>query len=659
MKISPSFSPDFSILPASARDHFRMYADIIGYIPIGLYALHLENPDDIRSFKIILGNAAIEKTIGVKPELLVGKYFIDISPETFETGRVEDFRQIILSGQSRELGVSYHPGNALLPENYYNVSAFPLPGNCIGVVLENVTERIRTENKIKEANTFLNSILENIPDMIFVKDAQELRFLRFNKAGEALLGYSRDELIGKNDDDFFPKKEADFFKEKDRQVLKDGKLLEIHEEPIHTRHHGVRWLHTKKIPVRDEKGNPLFLLGISTDITERKKEEEQLYEYKKFFDLSFDMVCIANTDGYFKIISPSFSQTLGYANQELLSKQFIEFVHPDDVPATLAEIEKLKSGAITIDFLNRYRCKDGMYRFLQWVSTPDPKTGEIFAIARDVTEAKLAEEKIITLNKELARAKDELEMKVLKRTAELRETNEGLKLILDKLGRSNQRLEEFAYMSSHNLRAPLANLTSLVAMYSQENEDNIIFDKIQITVNQLNAIVSDLTGLVALDKPVDDKKTIRFEELLDSLKTIIESQIKTCDAKIIADFSTCESITYPYSHLQSILINLLTNAIKYRSSNRSPVIKLKTERAGEYVKLLVSDNGMGIEEKHHDKIFKAFKRLNNEMDGKGLGLYIIKRQLESLGGTIELKSAPGEGSEFTVMLKDNPEIQLA
>ena len=110
--------------------------------------------------------------------------------------------------------------------------------------------------------------------MIFVKDAKDLRFVRFNKAGEELLGLKRAELLGKNDYDFFPKDQADFFTQKDRQTLSKKKLEDISEEPITTKYKGKRILHTRKIPILDEKGNAKYLLGISEDITEMKEAEE-------------------------------------------------------------------------------------------------------------------------------------------------------------------------------------------------------------------------------------------------------------------------------------------------------------------------------------------------------------------------------------------------
>lgn len=134
--------------------------------------------------------------------------------------------------------------------------------------------RMRAEESLERRDRFLESVIDNVPDMIFVKDARDLRFVRFNRAGEEMLGFRREELLGKNDHDLFPKEEADFFTANDLEVLRGGTLRDIPSEPIHTRHKGLRWLHTKKIPITDEKGQPLYLLGISEDITERKQAEE-------------------------------------------------------------------------------------------------------------------------------------------------------------------------------------------------------------------------------------------------------------------------------------------------------------------------------------------------------------------------------------------------
>jgi PAS domain S-box-containing protein len=134
----------------------------------------------------------------------------------------------------------------------------------------------RAVAELQRSEMFLESVVENIPDVVFVKDAEHLRFVRFNRAGEELHGRSRTELIGKSDHDFFPPEQADFFTLKDREALKSGRVLDIPEEPLDTPSYGQRILHTKKIPIFDKEGRPAYLLGISEDITERKQAEDAL-----------------------------------------------------------------------------------------------------------------------------------------------------------------------------------------------------------------------------------------------------------------------------------------------------------------------------------------------------------------------------------------------
>ena len=138
-----------------------------------------------------------------------------------------------------------------------------------------IAERQRAEEELRRTNASLDSIIENIPNMLFLKDARDLRFVRFNRAGEELLGLSKADLIGKNDRDLFPGEQADFFAQKDREVLQGKVVLDIPEEPLQTRQKGTRILHTRKVPVLDATGKPEYLLGISEDITDRKQAESE------------------------------------------------------------------------------------------------------------------------------------------------------------------------------------------------------------------------------------------------------------------------------------------------------------------------------------------------------------------------------------------------
>ncbi|HEY5920543.1 MAG TPA: PAS domain-containing protein, partial [Kofleriaceae bacterium] len=143
-----------------------------------------------------------------------------------------------------------------------------------------LVKKLESGQTLRETTRFLDAIIENIPDMVFVKEADKLSFVRFNRAGEDLLGVERAALLGKNDYDFFPKQEADFFTQKDRETLANKQLVEIPEESIQTSS-GPRWLHTKKVPLLDENGVPRHLLGISHDITERKRADAKLHAAKE------------------------------------------------------------------------------------------------------------------------------------------------------------------------------------------------------------------------------------------------------------------------------------------------------------------------------------------------------------------------------------------
>ena len=185
---------------------------------------------------------------------------------------------------------------------------------------QNLEERVRERTAdLEKSNAFLDAIIENIPNMIFLKDAKDLRFVRFNAAGESLLGYPRTDLLGKNDYDFFPKDQADFFTAKDREVLKNGILKDIPEESIQTKLNGERWLHTKKIPINDADGKPQYLLGISEDITEAKRKEAQISAIHEALEKTA-LVSMTDAQGDIVYANDRFTEISGYSRDELVGR---------------------------------------------------------------------------------------------------------------------------------------------------------------------------------------------------------------------------------------------------------------------------------------------------------------------------------------------------
>ncbi|HXP52818.1 MAG TPA: PAS domain S-box protein [Bacteroidia bacterium] len=162
-------------------------------------------------------------------------------------------------------------------------------------ITRDLTSRKKIEEEIKRSNDFLDSVLENIPNMVFVKDARELKFVRLNKAGEELLGFSRKDLLGKNNFDLFPKEQAEQFTVKDMEVLKGDKVVDVSEEQIDTKN-GQRWLHTRKIPIKDSSGKPLYLVGISDDITDKREFDEHVKQLNRELTRSVNELELANKE---------------------------------------------------------------------------------------------------------------------------------------------------------------------------------------------------------------------------------------------------------------------------------------------------------------------------------------------------------------------------
>lgn len=210
-----------------------------------------------------------------------------------------------------------------------------------------LAEQARSREALQASNEFLDSVVENIPNMIFVKDAKELRFVKFNKAGEELLGYRREDLYGKNDYDFFPPSEAEFSTSKDREVLNSQRLLDIPDETIETHDKGRRFLHTKKIPLMNAQGEPEFLLGISEDITEQKRAAA---EWGAAMDASEDVIYLLDLERRVVRANKAFYAMTSSTPEIALGRHIVELVHPGGekipCPVCLAQVEKRDSHLI-------------------------------------------------------------------------------------------------------------------------------------------------------------------------------------------------------------------------------------------------------------------------------------------------------------------------
>lgn len=239
-----------------------------------------------------------------------------------------------------------------------------------------------SQKQLLENKQLLQSIVDNTSNPIFIKKLNG-EYLLINKEYESLFHLSSDKIIGKTDLDFLAPKVAEASRNSDMEVVKV--LKELKTEEIIEQADGVHTYLAVKFPLYDSTGRIYAIGGISTDITERKKMEESFTASEQFFKMSTEMMIIASLDKFIKV-NPATTKILGYSEEELLSQPFLNFVYTEDKGNTKQEVGKLKTGAVTQQFKNRYICKDGSIKWLQWSTFPELSTGLLYAVASDVTQ---------------------------------------------------------------------------------------------------------------------------------------------------------------------------------------------------------------------------------------------------------------------------------
>jgi light-regulated signal transduction histidine kinase (bacteriophytochrome) len=223
------------------------------------------------------------------------------------------------------------------------------------------------------------------------------------------------------------------------------------------------------------------------------------------------------------------------------------------------------------------------------------------------------------------------------------------------LNDQNKRLQNFAYIVSHNLRSHTGNLRFMVNLFEEsesEDEKTEVFAHIRSISNSLTTTIEHLNEIVKIHTEIDkETQLIEFETVFKTVLGALKGSVESNNAKIDYDFSKAPVINYIPAYLESIIQNLLTNSLKYRHPDRRPEIFCRTVKDHNHIYMTFEDNGIGIDmERYGDKIFGMYKTFHQNPDAKGIGLFITRNQIESMGGTIKVDSTVNVGTKFTIRL---------
>lgn len=399
-----------------------------------------------------------------------------------------------------------------------------------------------------------------------------------------------------------------------------------------------RYILSKGIVIqRSLQGKPERIIGINSDLTTQIQTQEKLIETQQrfhhaFFNSGIGMAIIS-PNGAWIDVNDAICKITGYCRTELLQLTFQDITHPDDLARDVHGSTALLSGSIEVHSMEkRYIHKQG---HTIWVN-----------LNATVVRNKIGEPQFF-----VSHIEDITSLKAAQQSLE----RQNLRLIssAEHLTRKNKQLAEFSQIVSHNLRAPVSNISSLLQHYKDAETAKEKEELVELLTQSSGALLHTLNELTEVIKVQQDKhiqkEELTFEQVFEKVKQMHAAQIANGKASVKHDFSAAPVISYPSIYLESILMNLLNNALKYASPERTPVITARTFWKKGNLLLEFSDNGLGINlDKHSGNIFKLYKTFHKHPDAKGLGLYMTKNQVEAMGGKIFVESKEFEGTKFII-----------
>ena len=380
----------------------------------------------------------------------------------------------------------------------------------------------------------------------------------------------------------------------------------------------------------DEQTNDL------NEYNQKLKESEQ--QFKALVNKNPDVITLIDKNLRYKFVNDSLCSLYGRELESFIGKSPLEALpnYPNSIIFTEHIKETFKTGKpVNYEVTALYENKGQVYYAVEIIPLFDNQgqVNEVLTISKDITK---------TRNDE----------------AHLKDTIHRLDKLSKRMEFKRNVLQNFAYIVSHNLRSPTGNLVALIDIYKRttdEKKKNELIGKFFDVTVQLSNTVHNLSDVVNINQNMEmERQELLFKEILQNTMVSLSAQITATHAEITYDFSACETINYPKMYLESIILNLLTNALKYSSKERTPKVSfISNKEENGLITLECKDNGLGIDlEKYGKKVFSLHKTFHNNPDAKGIGLFITKHQIKSLGGSITVESEVDKGATFFIKFNE-------
>lgn len=521
----------------------------------------------------------------------------------------------------------------------YSVCLYDEQGYVTGFfgVQQDITAKKQAKLALEQYSQYLQTIIDSVPSFIFVKDS-EGKYLLANEAVSKHLGPDGNPVIGKTDIALgFSDKEAQMYMEQDQEVLRTNKPLFIPEEKLIEANGNIRWFQITKIPFRQYDSETRAVLAIAMDITYRKSIEDELLQTKQmleniFSELSDVIWSLDPRSESLLFVSPSAKDLLGLEVSTLLedSSKMEHLMHHED----RSILKKIN------DRIKKYGQHEEEYRII----TQDGEEKWVLHKGKAILDS----------NGKIQRIDGHLTDISTRKKYELK-----IKSLLEVTKEQNERLKNFAHIVSHNIRSHSSNFSALLELLLHEKEElknDQMFQMLTTASENLKDTIEHLNEVVSINTTVHDNLIhLNLRDAIQEATSSISMLAKKSAVTIINEVTADYMVLGIKAYLDSIILNLLTNGIKYRSKDRDCYIKLSVFREKDDTILSVEDNGVGIDLiGNRKKIFGLFKTFHGNEDARGVGLFITKNQVEAMGGKITVASQVGKGTTFKVYFPDDP-----